>query len=64
MENCKRVRFWDNDTGSDYLAEWVSEHWVFWEREWGGVRWYEVPATEKLLRKVSVGPITASPIAA
>jgi hypothetical protein len=64
MRDGERVRLWDNNTGSEYLADWVSGHWVFAEREWGGVRWYDVPTTEELLQKLGAWLDAASPVAA
>jgi len=47
-----RFRFWDRNTGSEYIADWISDHWQFAEREWGGVRWYDIPATPLLQREL------------
>jgi hypothetical protein len=46
MRDRERV-CWVRD-GSDYIADWINDHWEFAERESGEVRWYEVPATEEL----------------
>ena len=52
MQKNLRFRFWDYGTGSEYIADRISGHWQFSEREWGGVRWYDVPATPLLRLKL------------
>jgi hypothetical protein len=49
MNITMRRTFWDHDSGSEYIADWESDHWEFAEREWGDVIWRVAPPTHELL---------------
>jgi len=51
MESIQRVRWWNYDTGSEYMADWEEDHWTFAEREWAGAQWYPVDATPQLSKE-------------
>jgi len=48
MDLAMEVRWWNYESGSEYMATWEESGWTFAEREWGGVRWYPEPATPEL----------------
>jgi hypothetical protein len=45
-----RVRFWDASTGSEIIGDWSNGQWVFAEREWGGVCWYDLLSRPELVK--------------
>ena len=48
MDPTMQVRWWNYESGSEYMATQEESGWTFAEREWGGVRWYSVHATPEL----------------
>ena len=54
MQLKARVNFWDGRTGSSYIGEIEDGKWHLWEKEWGGVKWAEVPPTTELVRMAEV----------
>ena len=53
MEHQNRVRWWEGRTGSDIIGDLTSLGWIFGEREYGDVRWRDLPATGQLIRKAN-----------
>jgi len=40
-----RMEWWDGQTGSAMIAEYLRGHWHAWRREWGSSRWEHVDLT-------------------
>ena len=59
MRSVWRVEFWLPRLGSHYIAEWVSDHWEFFVREWGSSQWMPVPPRPELIEHADAEEILA-----
>lgn len=53
MRTTGGITFWDDRSGSEFMAVWGTGRWMFAEREWGSASWYDVASTMELVQKLA-----------